>query len=79
MIWQTAKGQLIMAHEKWISSVLNQVAKIKVWLKSWTYLDEALDFAAKANFQLMKLRLLDAIQQDLQSLIRKTVLTILRA
>jgi len=49
MIWQQAKGQLIMAHEKWISSVLNQVAKIKVWLKSWKYLDEALDFAKKAN------------------------------
>jgi len=49
MVWQQAKGQLIMAHEKWISSVLNQVGKIKTWLKSWKYLDEALDFAKKAN------------------------------
>jgi len=49
MIWQQAKGQLIMAHETWISSVLNQVGKIKTWLKSWKYLDEALDFAKKAN------------------------------
>ena len=49
MTWQQAKGQLIMAHEKWISSVINQVAKIKTWLKSWKYLDEALDFAKKAN------------------------------
>jgi len=49
MIWQQAKGQLIMAHEKWITSVLNQVGKIKTWLKSWKYLDEALDFAKKAN------------------------------
>jgi RNA-splicing ligase RtcB len=40
---------LIMAHEKWISSVVNQVSKIKTWLKTWKYLDEALDFAAKAN------------------------------
>ena len=45
----TAKGQLIMAHDKWISSVLNQVGKLKTWLKSWKYLDEALDFAKKAN------------------------------
>ena len=29
---------------QWISSVLNQVVKIKTWLKSWKYLDEALDF-----------------------------------
>jgi hypothetical protein len=49
MSWQIAKGQLIMAHEKWITSVLNQVGKIKTWLKSWKYLDEALDFAKKAN------------------------------
>jgi hypothetical protein len=49
MIWQQTKGQLIMAHEKWISSVINQVSKIKTWLKTWKYLDEALDFAAKAN------------------------------
>jgi hypothetical protein len=49
MIWQQAKGQLIMAHEQWISSVLNQVSKIKVWLKSWKYLDEALDFTKKAK------------------------------
>jgi len=49
MVWQQAKGQLIMAHEKWISSVINQVAKIKTWLKSWKYLDEALDFTKKAK------------------------------
>ena len=49
MIWQQAKGQLIMAHDKWISSVINQVGKIKTWLKTWKYLDEALDFAKKAK------------------------------
>ena len=49
LIWQQAKGQLIMAHEKWIGSVLSQMDKIKVWLKSWKYLDEALDFSKKAG------------------------------
>jgi len=49
MTWQQAKSQLIMAHEKWITSVLNQVSKIKTWLKTWKYLDEALDFAKKAK------------------------------
>ena len=28
MSWQQAKGQLIMAHEKWIESVLNQMNKV---------------------------------------------------
>jgi len=49
MVWQSAKGQLIQAHEQWITSVLNQVGKIKTWLKSWKYLDEALDFCKKAK------------------------------
>ena len=49
MTWQSAKQALIMAHDKWISSVLNQVGKIKTWLKSWKYLDEALDFCKKAK------------------------------
>jgi hypothetical protein len=38
-----------MAHEQWITSVINQVSKIKTWLKTWKYLDEALDFAKKAK------------------------------
>jgi hypothetical protein len=49
MSWQSAKGKLINAHEKWILSVIGQVGKIKTWLKSWKYLDEALDFCAKAK------------------------------
>ena len=49
MSWQSKKGHLITCHEKWISSVLGQVGKIKTWLKSWKYLDEALDFCAKAK------------------------------
>ena len=49
MTWQSAKGMLITAHEQWIASVLNQCVKIKSWLKTWKYLDEALDFAKKAN------------------------------
>jgi len=49
MVWQEAKGMLITAHEKWILSVLEQCSKIKGWLKTWKYLDEALDFAKQAK------------------------------
>jgi len=49
VIWQQAKGQMIMAHEQWITGVLKQCLKIKSWLKSWKYLDEALDFAKQAK------------------------------
>jgi len=45
MIWQTAKGQLIMAHEKWIESILKQTKFIKDVIKGYKYLDEAVEFA----------------------------------
>ena len=53
MTWQSAKGQLIMAHEKWIESVLNQMNKvIKPCLKSWKYLDEAIEFATESGLKI---------------------------
>ena len=53
MIWQSAKGQLITCHEKWISSVLEQMNKVvKPCLKGWKYLDEAIDFATKAGLSI---------------------------
>ena len=45
MIWQQAKGQLIMAHEKWIESILTQMKFVKDVVKGYKYLDEAVDFA----------------------------------
>jgi len=45
MIWQTAKGQLIMAHEKWIESILKQMKFVKDVVKGYKYLDEAVEFA----------------------------------
>ena len=47
MSWQSKKGHLITCHEKWISSVLGQVGKIKTWLKSWKYLDEAIELCTE--------------------------------
>jgi len=47
MSWQQAKGQLIMAHEKWIESILNQMKEIKLGLKGYRYLDEGLELATE--------------------------------
>ena len=47
VIWQQAKGQLIMAHYKWIKSVLDQMKEIKVGLKGYKYLDEALELSSE--------------------------------
>ena len=52
MVWQQAKGQLIMAHEKWINSILNQMKEIKLGLKGYRYLDEGLELATELGLDL---------------------------
>ena len=47
MFWQQAKGQLITCHEKWIESILNQMKEIKVGLKGYRYLDEAIELCTE--------------------------------
>ena len=45
--WQQAKGQLIMSHQKWIESILNQMKEIKIGLKGYRYLDEAIELCTE--------------------------------
>ena len=45
--WQIKKGQLIMAHYKWIKSVLTQMKEIKMGLKGYKYLDEAIELCTE--------------------------------
>ncbi len=50
VIWQQAKGQLIMAHYKWIKSILNQMKEIKMGLKGYKYLDEMIELGTELGF-----------------------------
>ena len=52
VIWQQAKGQLIMAHYKWIKSVLTQMKFVKDVIKGYKYLDEALEFATESDLKI---------------------------
>jgi hypothetical protein len=45
--WQQAKGQLIVCHQKWIESILNQMKEIKMGLKGYRYLDEAIELCTE--------------------------------
>jgi hypothetical protein len=47
--WKQAKGQFIMAHYKWIKSVLEQMKFVKDVVKSYKYLDEAIEFANESG------------------------------
>ena len=43
--WKKQKGQFVIAHHKWIKSVLDQMKEIKIGLKGYKYLDEALELS----------------------------------
>ena len=52
MFWQSKKGQLITCHQKWIESVLNQMREIKLGLKGYKYLDEALELSTELGLNI---------------------------
>ena len=52
MIWQVAKANLIMCHHNWIKSVLTQMKEIKIGLKGYRYLDEALELATELGLNI---------------------------
>jgi hypothetical protein len=41
--WKQAKGQFVLAHHKWIKSILDQMKEIKLGLKGYKYLDEMIE------------------------------------
>ena len=47
--WKQAKGQFVMAHYKWIKSILKQMKFVKDVVKSYKYLDEAIEFANESG------------------------------
>ena len=53
-MWQQAKGKLIMAHYKWIKSVLNQMKEIKIGLKGYKYLDEAIELCTELGLSVQE-------------------------
>jgi hypothetical protein len=50
--WKQAKGQFVIAHEKWVNSVLKQMKEIKIGLKGYKYLDEAIELANELGIEL---------------------------
>ena len=47
MVWQSAKQKLIMAHTKWIETILEQCKVLKAGLRDHVYLEQSIDMAKK--------------------------------
>ena len=52
VIWQQAKGQFVIAHRNWIKSVLDQMKEIKIGLKGYKYLDEAIELCTELGLNI---------------------------
>ena len=50
--WKKAKANFVMAHEKWIESILKQMKEIKVGLKGYKYLDEAIELCTELGLDI---------------------------
>jgi len=50
--WKKQKAQFVMAHHKWIKSILDQMKEIKVGLKGYKYLDEAIELSTELGLNI---------------------------
>ena len=50
--WKQAKGQFVIAHQKWIKSILDQMREIKLGLKGYKYLDEAIELSTELGLNI---------------------------
>jgi len=50
--WKRQKAQFVMAHNNWISSILKQMKEIKIGLKGYKYLDEAIELSTELGLNI---------------------------
>jgi len=47
LFWKNQKAQFVIAHENWVESIQSQMSEIKLGLKGYKYLDEAIELATE--------------------------------
>ena len=50
--WKNQKSQFVLAHRNWIKSVLDQMKEIKLGLKGYKYLDEAIELSTELGLNI---------------------------
>jgi hypothetical protein len=49
--WRVAKGQLVSSHQTWIDTINKQCEQLKIGLKAYRYLSEAVELATELGIQ----------------------------
>ena len=52
--WKAEKGNFVMSHYKWVKSVLDQMKEIKIGLKGYKYLDEAIELCTELGLDVQE-------------------------
>jgi hypothetical protein len=52
IFWKTQKSAFVMAHENWIKSIMAQMKEVKLGLKGYKYLDEALELSTELGLDI---------------------------
>jgi len=52
--WKKAKAQFVLSHHKWIKSILDQMKEIKLGLKGYKYLDEAIELCTELGLNVQE-------------------------
>ena len=52
--WKAQKGKFVISHNKWIKSILNQMKEIKIGLKGYKYLDEAIELCTELGLNVQE-------------------------
>jgi len=49
--WRIAKGQLVATHQSWVDSITKQCDQLKIGLKAYRYLSEAIELATELGIE----------------------------
>ena len=52
LFWKSQKSAFVMAHENWIKSIMAQMKEVKLGLKGYKYLDEALELSTELGLEI---------------------------
>ena len=52
IFWKSQKSAFVMAHENWIKSIMSQMKEVKLGLKGYRYLDEALELSTELGLEI---------------------------
>ena len=56
--WRISKGQLVATHQTWVDSITKQCDQLKIGLKAYRYLSEAIELATELGIELEETELI---------------------